>query len=53
MRSCGDHLIVLRLLRTGEAEEIYNGPGELASNVAGNIQGNKKQEGSHKKEIKK
>ena len=40
MRSCCDHLIVLRLLRTGQTEEVYNGPGQPAWNVAGKMQRN-------------
>lgn len=40
MRSCCDHLIVLRLLRSGETEEIYNGPGVLAWEKCGAMQRN-------------
>jgi hypothetical protein len=40
MRSCCDHLVVLRLLRDGSAEEVYNGPGDLAWNGAGSMQKN-------------
>lgn len=40
MRSCCDHLVVLRLLRDGSAEEVYNGPGSLAWNAAGSMQKN-------------
>lgn len=40
MRSCCDHLIVLRLSRDGSAEEIFNGPGALAWNSAGAMQKN-------------
>jgi hypothetical protein len=40
MRSCCDHLVVLRLLRDGTAKEVYNGPGILAWNAAGSMQKN-------------
>ena len=40
MRSCCDHLLVLRLLPTGATEEVYNGPGQLAWNATGKMQRN-------------
>ena len=35
-----EHLLVLRLLKDGTAEEIYNGPGKPAWDNAGNLQKN-------------
>lgn len=40
MRSPCEHLIVLRLLRNGIAEEVFNGPGRLAWAAAGRMQRN-------------
>lgn len=40
MRAECQHLIVLRILRNGTTEEIYNGPGRLAWQAAGAMQGN-------------
>ncbi len=40
LRSEAQHLIVLGLLPTGKAEEIYNGPGPLAWERAGKMQRN-------------
>jgi hypothetical protein len=40
MRSTCEHLLVLRLLKDGSAEEVYNGPGELAWASAGPLQRN-------------
>ena len=40
MRGCCDHLVVLRLLRDGSAEEGHNGPGTPAWNAAGAMQKN-------------
>jgi hypothetical protein len=40
LRDKPQHLIVLRILPNGEAEEVYNGPGELAWENAGKIQRN-------------
>jgi hypothetical protein len=40
MRSVCDHLLVLRLTTEGAAEEVYNGPGDLAWNAAGPMQRN-------------
>ena len=40
LRSEPDHLLVLRLLPSGEAEEVYNGPGEKAWSRAGKMQKN-------------
>jgi hypothetical protein len=40
MRSLCDHLLVLRLNKDGSADEMYNGPGELAWNAAGPMQRN-------------
>ena len=40
MRSSCDHLVVFRLLRDGSTEEVYNGPGVLAWDVAGAMQRN-------------
>jgi hypothetical protein len=38
LRDKPQHLIVLRILPNGEAEEVYNGPGELAWENAGKMQ---------------
>ena len=35
-----EHLLVLRLHRSGEVEEIYNGPGQLVWKAAGKMQKN-------------
>lgn len=40
LRSKPDHLIVLRLLKDGTNEEIYNGPGAVAWSHAGKLQKN-------------
>jgi hypothetical protein len=40
MRSLCDHLLVLRLMKDGTADEVYNGPGDLAWNAAGPMQRN-------------
>lgn len=40
MRASCDHLIVIKLLRTGFIEEIYNGPGSSAWETAGRMQRN-------------
>lgn len=40
MRNCCDHLIVLRLLRSGEAEEVFNGPGTRPWELSGKMQRN-------------
>ncbi len=40
IRSRPDHLIVLRLLPSGEVEEVYNGPGAPAWVRAGRMQKN-------------
>jgi hypothetical protein len=40
LRACPEHLIVLRILPNGAAEEIYNGPGILAWARAGKLQKN-------------
>jgi hypothetical protein len=40
MRSCCDHLLVLKLLRCGKIEEVYNGPGSPAWEAAGKMQRN-------------
>lgn len=40
MRSEPDHLIVLRILPDGSAEEIFNGPGGPAWTAAGKMQSN-------------
>jgi hypothetical protein len=40
LRSEPDNLIVLRLLRSGDAEEIFNGPGSLVWNACGAKQKN-------------
>lgn len=40
LRSKPDHLIVLRLLKDGSNEEIYNGPGAIAWAHSGKLQKN-------------
>lgn len=40
MRSLCDHLLVLKLNKDGSADEVYNGPGELAWNATGPMQRN-------------
>jgi hypothetical protein len=40
LRSCPDHMIVLRMERTGSTTEVYNGPGTPAWNAAGKMQSN-------------
>lgn len=35
-----EHLIVLKILKNGEAEEIYNGPGKIVWDVTGDKQKN-------------
>ena len=40
MRSSCEHLLVLKLLRTGESDEVYNGPGAPAWDAAGKMQRN-------------
>ena len=40
IRSEPEHLIVLKILNTGNAIEVYNGPGKIAWEVAGKIQKN-------------
>lgn len=40
LRSEPDYLIVIKILRDGSIEEIYNGPGDLAWNSAGKMQKN-------------
>ncbi|MGH3088879.1 MAG: DUF6998 domain-containing protein [Rubrobacteraceae bacterium] len=40
LRSSPKHLIVLQIMRDGSAEEVFNGPGELAWSHAGRRQKN-------------
>lgn len=40
LRSEPQHLLVLKLLQSGEWEEVYNGPGALAWNRCGKMQKN-------------
>ena len=40
LRSEPEHLIVLKLNRTNEPEEVFNGPGVIAWNQAGKMQSN-------------
>ena len=40
LRSCCDHLLVLKLLGDGTVQEAYNGPGALAWDAAGPMQKN-------------
>ena len=40
MRDEPSHLVVLKLIKTGYCEEIYNGPGELPWRAAGTMQRN-------------
>jgi len=40
LRAEPDHVIVLLLLRTGEVEEIYNGPGNIVWSACGRMQKN-------------
>jgi hypothetical protein len=40
LRAAPQHLVVLRLLTSGQAEEVYNGPGRQAWNKAGPMQKN-------------
>ena len=40
IRSCCDHMLVLKLLDDGTVQEAYNGPGTLAWDAAGPMQKN-------------
>lgn len=35
-----EHLIILKILRSGDADEIYNGPGQLVWEATGKVQKN-------------